>query len=70
MEKKMVPFEDIEAVPADHHAWKDDPNQKAEDGVKLVLASTLIRHAMRDEDLDVDVKDHTTRPFVKWVKRR
>jgi hypothetical protein len=67
----MIKFEDIPSVRADHPAWNDDPNQKNEDGMKLVMYSMFMSYAMKDEEVeDVEIKTHSNRPFLNWVKRK
>jgi hypothetical protein len=67
----MIMFEDIPSVRADHPAWNDDPEQQNEKGMKLVIYSIFMDYAMKGLEVeDVEIKTHSNRPFLNWVKRK
>ena len=68
-----VSFDDIVGLdkkhPAWYASWNSDPQSEPEN-VKLVEASTILKHIMDGDDLDVDVKQHPHRPFLMWVRKK
>lgn len=59
------------ALPADHPAWNDDPEQKPGEGVTLVPASFITTLAMGNQEVDETLllREHSKRPFVMWVRK-
>lgn len=70
----MFTFDDFKskALPPNHAAWNDDPNQKADENTTLIPASLMTNLILNGIEVDNTLlfKDHTTRPFALWVKKQ